>query len=237
MLVVREESPGDQNALHYMLTSVDNLVQHGELDEALLRFLWRDTALRRIDHDRGLATLCEAGVLHELSGVVAGGHRRWVLPMRLPSVTPDGIERLWPATPRQGEEELTLSLMLRTAFVPAGLAERAVAAVLRLGESRVCWRDGALVFVPSANVDVRMELERAAHAGAGSASSSPSVSRLVGRIRGLAGLELLHRTNWRLELVPNCGTMLKALMASLRAILRDLARSAWAAVQHGIVLP
>ena len=76
-----------------------------ELDEPLLRFLWRDAPLRRVDHDAALETMGKAGVLFELQRRSA--ERRWVMPMRLPSQRPDDLIRLWPAKP-EGVSRLQL---------------------------------------------------------------------------------------------------------------------------------
>eukprot|EP00966_Prymnesium_polylepis_P047655 1103861-Prymnesium_polylepis.1 len=75
--------------------------------------------------------LCESAVLIELQG---GRQRRWVMPARLSLTPPANLERLWAAEVPEGVAQLQLSFDLRSAFVPPGVPERAVAAVVQLGD-------------------------------------------------------------------------------------------------------
>jgi len=84
---VRKTQVTDQEAASSLLEMLRMLVEHGELVEPLLTFLWWGVALQPQDHAAAVQMLCESAVLIELRR--CGPERRWVMPTRLSATPPD----------------------------------------------------------------------------------------------------------------------------------------------------
>ena len=79
--------------------------------------------------------------------------RRWVMPMRLPTTRPTAaIAELFPSRSLSGQQSQLSAIFSWDQLLPAGVAERAVAAIQALTdcEYKVYWRQGALCRLHSA---------------------------------------------------------------------------------------
>ena len=138
-----------------LLEAVEALVQHGEVREPLLPFLWRSqelASLRKEDYGSVVQMLIDGGVLFEkrtpmsFKGAPQPEGRVWIMPMRLPEERPEQItERLWPA--RSPDAELRMQYELYDGVVPPGMPESSVARCQAIGGARPIktWRCGVLV--------------------------------------------------------------------------------------------
>ena len=126
----------------------------GILDESLLPFYWRATALKPEDYPHAVRMLIDSGVLVELpaaEGPAAGGatKKRLLMPMRLPLDKPALVASRWPAA-TLGDGQSQLGVRFDFAFedkLPPGAIERLVAGCGSLPGCLMleCWRGGALL--------------------------------------------------------------------------------------------
>lgn len=127
--------------------------------------------------------------------------RRWVMPMRLPLARPAAVDDLFPLR-RMAKGDCQLSACFKwDELLPAGVAERAVAASQALNEChyRLYWRRGALCCVRAATV--LLEVLQSSDGGGVLLSVSA---------RGSG---------------PDCWAVIKALCPRLKLLLEDSFRS------------
>ena len=127
------------------------------LDPDLLSFLWRDQ-----DHqDEHRRMLCKAGLLLHLSDP-----DEYVMPLRLETTAPPGLDAAWPATPRKDESHFRRVYKWNSAgFVPPGLCEKMIAAFQGVAGCRylrdasggaLVWQRGALLELGGATVKLEV---------------------------------------------------------------------------------
>ena len=127
------------------------------LDPDLLSFLWRGQE-HQDEHRR---MLCDAGLLLRLSNP-----DEYVMPLRLRTTAPPGLDAAWPATPRRDESHFRRVYEWSSeGFVPPGLCEKMVAAFQGVAGCRylrdasggaLVWQRGALLELGGATVKLEV---------------------------------------------------------------------------------
>ena len=127
------------------------------LDPDLLSFLWRGQE-HQDEHRR---MLCDAGLLLHLTNP-----DEYVMPLRLGTTAPPGLDAAWPITPRKDESHFRRVYEWSSAgFVPPGLCEKMIAAFQGVAGCRylrdasggaLVWQRGALLELGSATVKLEV---------------------------------------------------------------------------------
>jgi len=143
-----------QTKLLTMRTALEKLAgERALLDPDLLSFLWRGQE-HQDEHRR---MLCDAGLLLHLTNP-----DEYVMPLRLETAAPPGLDAAWPATPRKDESQFRRVYKFDSAgFVPPGLCEKMAAAFQGVAgcrylrdasDSALVWQRGALLELGGATV-------------------------------------------------------------------------------------
>ena len=127
------------------------------LDPDLLSFLWRG----REHQDEHRRMLCDAGLLLHLTNL-----NKDVMPLRLETTPPAGLDEAWPATPRRDESHFRRVYEWNSAgFVPPGLCEKMIAAFQGVAgcrylrdasDSALVWQRGALLKLGGATIKLEV---------------------------------------------------------------------------------
>ena len=127
------------------------------LDPDLLSFLWRGQE----HHDEHRNMLCDAGLLLRLTNP-----DEYVMPLRLKTTAPPGLDAAWPATPRKDESHFRrIYEWSSDGYVPPGLCEKMVAAFQGVAGCRylrnasggaLVWQRGALLELGGATVKLEV---------------------------------------------------------------------------------
>ena len=130
--------------------------------------------------------LCASGVLFLAEHTQQD--RRWVMPMRLPDLTPPDAKETWnEAARRPDAEHLCLAFRLgRTA--PPGITERLMASCYGFGRYHRFWKRGALIQMDKADYTDAMllvELRTRHSAREGGAASAKVQHELNVEVRGV----------------------------------------------------
>ena len=129
------------------------------LDPDLLSFLWRGQE-HQDEHRR---MLCDAGLLLRLTNP-----DEYVMPLRLKTTAPPGLNAAWPATPRRDESHFRRVYKWDSAgFVPPGLCEKMAAAFQGVAGCRylrdasggaLVWQRGTLLELGGATVKLEVAM-------------------------------------------------------------------------------
>ena len=159
------------------------------LDPDLLSFLWRGQE-HQDEHRR---MLCDAGLLLHLTNP-----DEYVMPLRLGTTAPPGLDAAWPITPRKDESHFRRVYEWSSAgFVPPGLCEKMIAAFQGVAGCRylrdasggaLVWQRGALLELGSATVKLEVAAVK---------DGDDLLLQLVADARGTATKEACVRCCWR----------------------------------------